>query len=406
MKTAIITVGKEVLTGKTINTNLTSIAERLHQIGIDVNRSFVIDDEKEEYYKILDFIDEDLIIFTGGLGPTVDDISRETVINYFGVETYIDQNVLKGIKTYFDHINVKMKDTNNKQAFFPKNSIILKNNLGTAPGVIFRANKKTIVLFPGPPHEMLPMLEKLVEYLEKKQKIKLFSKGFKLVGTGEATMEKKMTGFYNLHPNVNIAPYASIGEIKYIFTSNNENDLDSAMGEFYLKFSDYIYGNLEDTLEGVIVDMLNQEKMIISIAESCTGGMLASTITNVSGASEVFKESFVTYSNEAKIQHLGVSLDSLKKHGAVSEQCAFEMANNLYKKTISDITISITGIAGPTGGTKDKPIGLVYFGINYKGDTKTYQKMFNGNRYMIRKRATIFALNLVRKELIEVTNYY
>lgn len=400
MKTVIITVGKEVLTGKTVNTNLTLIASRLNQIGIDVNRSFVIDDIKEEYYSILDYIDEDLIIFTGGLGPTIDDISRETVIEYFKVETYINQSVLKKIKSYFDQINLKMEDTNNKQALFPKESIILENELGTAPGVIFKAKEKTIVLFPGPPHEMLPMLEKLVEYLEKTNNIKLFSNGFKLVGIGESTMEKSLTGFYDLHPNVNIAPYATIGEVKYVFTSNNKDDLDICMNEFYNKYTNYIYGNLNDTLEGVVVNLLKDKKIIISIVESCTGGMLASTITNVSGSSSVFNESIVTYSNEAKTKYLDVSKNTINTYGAVSSECAKEMSKGLFKKTKSNITLSITGIAGPTGGTKEKPVGLVYFGLTYKGETNTYKKIFNGNRYMVRKRATIYALDLIRKQLI------
>ena len=400
MKTAIITVGREVLTGKTTNTNLTSIARGLNQIGIDVNRSFVIDDKGEEYYKILDFIDEDLIIFTGGLGPTIDDITRETVISYFGVETYINQDILNGMKKYFDHIGVEMKDTNNKQALFPRESIILENKLGTAPGVIFKAKEKIIVLFPGPPHEMLPMLEKLIEYLFEINDARLYSKGYKLVGIGESTIEKSLTGFYELHPNVNIAPYASIGEIMYIFTSNNTDDLDSAMTEFNTKYSQYIYGDLDSTLEGVVVKLLDKKKMIISVVESCTGGMLASSIVNVSGSSAVFNESVVTYSNEAKIKYLDVSLDTLSVYGAVSSECAFDMAKKLYDKTISDITISITGIAGPTGGTTEKPIGLVYFGMTNNSETITFKKIFNGNRYMIRKRATIFALNLVRKELL------
>jgi len=401
MKTVIITVGKEVLTGKTVNTNLTSIASKLNQIGIDVNRSFVIDDILEEYYKILDFIDEDLIIFTGGLGPTIDDISRETVIGYFGVETYMNKNILDGIKSYFDHIGVEMKDTNNKQALFPKESIILENKLGTAPGVIFKSNNKTIVLFPGPPHEMLPMLDMLIEYLKEKYNIQLFSKGFKLVGTGESSMENSLKGFYDLHPNVNIAPYASIGEIKYIFTSNNHSDLDKAMSEFYAKFSMYIYGSLNDTLEGVVVELLNSQKLIISVVESCTGGMLASSITDVSGSSSVFNESIVTYSDEAKNRYLDVSVDTIQRRGAVSEECALEMSNNLFSKTNSDITVSITGIAGPTGGTKRKPVGLVYFGLTIDGKTRVVKKVFNGNRYMIKKRSTIFALNLVRKELLK-----
>jgi len=402
MRTAIITVGKEVLTGKTINTNLAIISRMLNQIGIDTNRSFVIDDQKEEYYKILDFIDEELIIFTGGLGPTIDDISRETVIDYFGVEASINQEVLKGIKEYFDHIGLKMQNTNDKQAYFPKKSFILHNDLGTAPGVIFSKGEKTIILLPGPPHEMLPMLIESVEYLKQILNIKLFSKGFRLVGTGESSMEKALEGFYQLHSNVNIAPYASIGEIKYVFTSNKLSDLESAMNEFKKKFEKYIYGDLNDTLEGVVVELLSKNNLIISVVESCTGGLLAGSITSVSGSSKVFSESIVTYSNEAKVKYLDVSLDTLSTNGAVSNECAYEMANNLYNKTISDICVSVTGIAGPTGGTKEKPVGLVFFGINYLGNTRTYKMIFNGNREMIRNRATIFALNLVRKELIQL----
>ena len=399
MKTAIITVGKEVLTGKTINTNLATISRRLNEIGIDVNRSIVIDDIKEEYYKILDFCESELIIFTGGLGPTIDDITRETVIGYFKVDTYLDENILKDIKDYFARIKVKMEDTNDKQAYFPKDSIILYNELGTAPGVIFKANNKTIVLFPGPPHEMLPMLDKLLEYLKKEMNIKLYSKGFRLVGTGESTMEKALTGFYEKHPLVNIAPYASVGEIKYVFTSSDKAQLDETMNEFYHKFQEFIYGDLNDTLEGVIVDKLIKKNIIISVAESCTGGLLASKIVNVSGSSKVFKEGLVTYSNDAKIKYLGVLKETLNKEGAVSKEVAYEMAMGLAKVTSADIAVSITGIAGPTGGTPEKPVGLTYFGITYNGVTNTHKKIFNGNREMVRTRATIFALNLIRKEI-------
>ncbi len=400
MRTAIITVGKEVLTGKTINTNLATISRRLNEIGIDVNRSIVIDDIKEEYYDILDFCDSDLIIFTGGLGPTIDDITRETVIDYFKVETYLDENILNDIKEYFKRIKIKMEDTNDKQAYFPKDSIILNNDLGTAPGVIFKTSNKTIVLFPGPPHEMMPMLEELIEYLKEDLDIKLYSKGFRLVGTGESTMEKALTGFYEKHPLVNVAPYASVGELKYVFTSASEKQLDETMSDFYSKFGEYIYGNLGDSLEGVIVKKLNEKNMIISIAESCTGGLFSSKIVNVSGSSNVFKEGLITYSNEAKMKYLKVSKETLIEKGAVSKEVAYEMASGLAKETSCDMAISITGIAGPTGGTPDKPVGLTYFGLYHNGKVNTYKRIFNGNREMVRIRATIYALNLVRKVLI------
>jgi len=400
MKTAIITVGKEVLTGKTINTNLSTISAKLNEIGIDVNRSFVIDDQKEEYIKILDFIDEDLIFFTGGLGPTIDDITRETVLEYFGVETYLDMDILNTIKGYFDRMNLSMKDTNNKQALMPKEGVMLENKRGTAPGLYFKAKGKRIVLLPGPPIELRPMLEEVIGYLKDEIGVLLYSKGFKLVGTGESYMENKLNGFYEKHPTVNVAPYAGLGEIKYVFTSANLADLNLCMDEFFSQFKQFIYGDLNDTLEGVVVDLLKQQNKTISFAESCTGGMLASTIVNVSGSSAVFKESFVTYANKAKMKYLNVSSKVLDEFGAVSNECAHEMVVGLQKQTGADICLSVTGIAGPTGGTEEKPVGLVYFGLYHNNNIKTYRRVFNGTRSMIRTRAMIYGLNAIRGELL------
>lgn len=401
MKTAVVTVGKELLTGRTVNTNLRTIALKLKSIGIDVNRSYVIDDLKKEFIKVLDFMDEDLVIFTGGLGPTIDDITRETVIDYFNLETYTDEDVLKNIKAMFDKAEVEMKKTNNKQAYFPVESIKLENHLGTAPGVYFRVGSRRIILLPGPPREMNPMLEQMIELIKDELDINLISRGFKLVGTGESSMENNLRGFYGVHPKVNVAPYANVGEIKYIFTSSDTDALDRAMKDFYSKFEEFIYGGLEDTLEGVVVELLKEQDKIISVAESCTGGMVASRLVNVNGSSTVFKEGLVTYANEAKMKYLDVSEETLRDFGAVSPETAKEMCDNLYQKTDADITISITGIAGPNGGSEDKPVGLVYFGINHKGETSLYRKVFTGNREMVRLRATIFALNMVRKVLLE-----
>lgn len=406
MKTAVISVGKEVLTGKTVNTNLTHIASRLNQIGIDVNRSFVIDDVSVEYIKLLDFCDEDLIIFTGGLGPTIDDITRETVIGYYGVPTYVNQDVLKKDRAYFERASMVMNDTNNKQALFPVDSLVLDNPIGTAPGVIFTVDKKTIVLLPGPPHELIPMFEQVIKHLETTLDTKLFSKGFKLVGIGESTMEENLQGFYGKHAAVNLAPYASVGEIKYVFTSEDEDALNGAMADFYQLYSEYIYGDLEDSLQGIVVEMLGQEKLILSTSESCTGGMLAAAITSVSGSSNVFKEGFITYSNDAKMKYLGVTNKTIEQFGAVSEECAKEMCQGLQRNTKSDIAIAITGIAGPSGGSLEKPVGLVHFGMVYKNRTILERKVFNGNRKMVRTRAMMFALNMIRKELVNAKNYY
>lgn len=401
MRTAVVTVGKELLTGRTVNTNLRTIAMKLKSIGIDVNRSYVIDDLKKEFKKILDFLDEDLVIFTGGLGPTIDDITRETVIGYYGMETYIDQDTLDNIKRIFDKAEVEMKSSNNKQALFPKESIKLENVLGTAPGVYFKAHNKIIILLPGPPHEMEPVLNVAIEIIKNELDINLISRGFKLVGTGESSMENNLVGFYGVHSKVNVAPYANVGEIKYIFTSSDTDALDRAMKDFYNKFNKFIFGGLEDTLEGVVVKLLREQNKVIAVAESCTGGMLASRLVNVSGSSNVFKEGLVTYANETKMKYLDVKAKTLKKFGAVSPEVVKEMCDNLFEKTDADLTLSITGIAGPKGGTEDKPVGLVYFGLNHMGKTTIYRKVFNGNREIVRLRAVIFALNKAREVLIE-----
>jgi nicotinamide-nucleotide amidase len=405
MRCAVVSVGKEVLTGFTVNTNLTIIARKLRTIGIDINRNFVIDDQFEEFHKILPIIDEKLLIFTGGLGPTIDDITKEAVFSYFKVPTFVDKNIIDTIKSRFDHINKMMHTSNEKQALRPIDSISLTNPNGTAPGVYFEAQGKIIVLLPGPPHELNPMVDQVLNLIQTKQKNKLYSDGFFLSGIGESEMEHKLLGFYEKHPLVNIAPYASIGEIKYIFTSSSKDALKDAMNDFESQFHNYIYGSLEDTLESVVVRLLQKQHKIISMAESCTGGLLASTIVNVPGSSEVFKEGLVVYSNEAKMKYLHVSEETLKIHGAVSYECVKELAINLQKETKADVGVGISGIAGPTGGTKEKPVGLVYFCIRHQSKTLLFEKIFNGDRMAIRHRAVKFILNELKKELQQDENH-
>ncbi len=401
MKTAVITVGKEILTGKTINTNLTTIARELRKIGIDVNRSFVIDDQKEEYVKILNIIDEEVLIFTGGLGPTIDDITRESVYEYYQVPFKINHDALNSIQKYFDRMNIVKKQSNDKQALLPIDSIALKNNNGTAPGVIFEKNNQIIILLPGPPNELKPMLKDVISFLKTKTPTVFYSGGFNLVGIGESTMEDMLQDFYKEYHDVNIAPYASVGEVKYVFTSENELKMHQAMDAFKKMYDQYIYGDINDTLESTVVSMLRKQHKILSIVESCTGGLLASRITKVNGASHCFYESLVTYSNEAKIKYLNINKETLEQYGAVSKEVAMEMASHLIQKTKADIAISITGIAGPTGGSLEKPVGLVYFGLAHNGKVISEKRVFNGNREKIQFRTTQFALDMIRKELLQ-----
>ena len=401
MKTIVITVGKELLTGRSINTNLATIAQKLLTVGIEIDRSYVIDDDPVEYKHILDNTDADMIIITGGLGPTIDDITKEVVFDYYNVDTIVDEDILEQIESYFKRRSQKMTEANHKQARTPKDGIVLTNNRGTAPGVYFTVDHKRVVLFPGPPHEMKPMLDQVIDILTKELDIKQFSKGYKLVGIGESTLEADMQEFYTMHNDVRVNPYASMGEIKYILSSSNKEALDTVADKFKNRFSEYIYGDLSDTLEGVVVQLLKQHNKTLSLAESCTGGMIASRIVNVSGASDVFSESFVTYSNDAKKKYLNVTDDTLAKKGAVSERCAREMVDGLLKTTQSTVGLSVTGIAGPTGGTKEKPVGLVYFALKIDNHITVEKQVFNGTRDMVRHRATQYALNMIRKGLKE-----
>jgi nicotinamide-nucleotide amidase len=247
---------------------------------------------------------------------------------------------------------------------------------------------------------MKPMLNKVMDYLRKHNKKHVYSKGYKLVGIGESTLEEDMHKFYNMNPYVTVAPYASVGEIKYVFSSSNQDDLNDVSNAFLNSYKAYIYGSLEDTLEGVVVSLLASKKLKISVAESCTGGLLASRIVNVSGASSIFEEGYVTYSNSAKQNTLHVTKQTINDHGAVSEQCALEMIGGLVRKTQCDVGVSITGIAGPNGGTEDKPVGLVYFGFYLNGHFFIKKKIFNGTRDIVRYRSTQYALTIIWKELI------
>ncbi len=400
MNTTIISIGNELLSGQTVNTNLAYLAKNLKPLGIEVSKAITIKDSKQAIFDALDAVDTKLVIFTGGLGPTHDDITKETVCEYFGLTLVEHPEILNQIQAYFKRLNRDMKPTNRKQAFFPKTATILNNDFGTAPGMIVTAQDKTIALLPGPPSELKPMSKYMIEHLKAFIEKPLIQRGYRLVGIGESDIENAMQDFYETHNEVDIAPYASLGEVVYLFTSAKEQPLGQALKSFKKKFAPYIVGEHHLSLETIVFQTLLSLNKTISFAESCTGGMLASRMVNVPDASKVFKESYVLYDNESKIKHLGLNAQILEKFGAVSEQCVYELAYQLAQKTNADITLSISGIAGPSGGTKDKPVGTVYFGLYTEGITKTDHKVFSGDRQMIRQKATSHALFLAYKALM------
>ena len=400
MKAKIISVGDELLIGKTVNTNLTLISKELRSIGIEVNSASSVKDQEEAIFKTLKNSDESLVIFTGGLGPTRDDITKETVCKYYNLDLELNHETLTRIKNFFAKQNREMKDTNKKQAYFPKNAIVLSNNYGTAPGAIIQVDGKTIVMLPGPPSELIPMFRFVKDYLIERSDTTIYQSGYLVAGIGESEMESKMDCVYEKHPEVQIAPYADIASIQYIFTSSNSKALERALDHFRKLFSEYIVGPYDKTLETRVVETLMAQNKTISFAESCTGGLLAAYLVNVPNVSKVFNESYVLYSNGSKIKQLGINQMIIDKFGAVSKQCVYELAYQLAQRTDTDIVLSVSGIAGPSGGTAVKPVGTVYFGLHHEGKTKTYSKIFAGDRNLIRKKATIYGLYLVLKALL------
>ncbi len=399
MNATLISVGNELLNGKTINTNASYIAKSLRSLGIMVTRTITISDEEEWIFKTLKETEDKIIIFTGGLGSTSDDLTKESVAKFYKLKLQLHQESLTRIKNHFARSNNEMPKVNEKQAYFPKEAIILNNDYGTAPGAIIQLKESTIVLLPGPPQEMKPMFKYVMAFLEERIDYRFHEAGYLVAGTSESVMEEKLKDFYAKHSEVRIAPYAGLGEISYLMTSKDASKLEKALEDFKKQFSKNIVGPYNQTLEEILVERLIAQNQTISFAESCTGGMIASRLINVPNASKVINESFILYSDTSKMKHLGLHQSILERFGAVSAQCVYELAYQLAQRTGTTITLSVSGIAGPSGGTHNKPVGTVYFGVHYEDKTRTYHKVFVGDREMIRKKATAFGLYLLIKTI-------
>ncbi|MBP7653794.1 competence/damage-inducible protein A [Candidatus Dependentiae bacterium] len=422
MNAEIIAVGSEILLGNIVNTNAQYLSARLADLGIFVYRHTVIGDNSLRLKESLEYAykQNDLIITTGGLGPTKDDLTKETVSEYFGKKLLFNEKSFNSIKSYFNKIGIEVSETNKKQAYFPEDSIILENNFGTAPGCIIEKNGKYLIMLPGPPNEMKPMFENLgISYLSKFINGVLESKTLRLTGIGEGNMAEQISDLLDLK-NPTVAPYANMSDVVIRLTAYAENKvkalklIEPVETEIRKRLGNFIYGINNETLEEIVAKKLIQKKLTLSIAESCSGGLLTAKLVNFPGISAVLKESVVCYSNESKINRLGVKKNTLEKFGAVSSETASEMAQGIALSSGSDIGMSITGIAGPDGGTPEKPVGLVYFGLYFNaknniGSTSniinseeqifTEKKIFAGDRNKIRKRSAIFAIDILRKKL-------
>ncbi|MBD7916535.1 competence/damage-inducible protein A [Clostridium sp. Sa3CUN1] len=409
MKAELISIGTEILLGDIVNTNAQFLAKELALLGIDVYYQSVIGDNEERILKAFKeaFDRCDIIITTGGLGPTQDDLTKELGAKYFNKKMILHEPSLEWIKKYLDINNEEVLEANKNQAYFPEGSIILPNENGTAPGAIISENNKTLIILPGPPKEMKSMFSNHVtKYLSKLTKDIIKSKTLRIFGIGESLMAKKLDDIIKNSKNPTVAPYAKEYEVTLRITAKEKSEdkcdelIKNKVDQIKGIIGEYIYGEDEVSLEEVVAKLLCDKKLSISTAESCTGGMISSTLIEYPGISEIFKEGVVTYSNESKIKRLGVKEETLNKFGAVSEETAREMVIGIAEGLNTDIAISSTGIAGPGGGTKDKPVGLVYIGIYIKGNVKVEKLNLRGDREAVRKKATLSALNLLRKEII------
>jgi nicotinamide-nucleotide amidase len=409
LKAEILAVGTEILLGDIVNTNAHYLSKRLADLGISVYHQTVVGDNEKRLlnaYKLA-FERADIVIATGGLGPTKDDLTKEIGAECFGKKLVLHEESLNYIKSFFERLNRPMSEGNRKQALFPEGSIILPNPNGTAPGCIIEEKNKILIMMPGPPKEMIPMFENsVVPYLQKFSDGVLVSKVLRVVGLGESAMAEKVQDIIDNQTNPTVAPYAKDNEAILRITAKGRTKEEAEKliipteREIRERIGLDIYAEGETTLEAVVGEMLVKSNLTIATAESCTGGLLAGTLINYPGISSVFMEGAITYSNEAKMKRLGVKEETLEKYGAVSEETAREMAIGIAKASGTDIGISVTGIAGPGGGTDKKPVGLVYLGLYIKGEVKVKKLNQFGDRQKIRNRVVANALDWLRRELI------
>ena len=411
MKAEIITVGTEILLGDILNTNSRYLSRELAAMGIEMYYQITVGDNEERLLKTLEesLNRSDIVICTGGLGPTEDDITKEVCAKYFGYELELHKSSLDAMIERFKHMNRVPTKNNEKQAYFPKEAYVLKNDNGTAPGCIMEKEGKMIVVLPGPPKEMESMFENYVKpYLSKLTDDVIESEVLRIIGVGESKVENDILDIIDSQTNPTIATYAKGYECTLRITAKAKSVEEAKelikpiSDEMKRRFGQSLYATGETSIEEVVAKMLVENNLKIAVAESCTGGMVSASLINYPGISSVFMEGCVTYSNEAKMKSLGVKKETLDVYGAVSDNCAKEMASGVAARYNTNVGIATTGIAGPGGGTDEKPVGLVYFGIYINGKVITKKYVFNGDRQGIRERATRTILNDLRLELLNM----
>lgn len=412
MRAEIISVGTELLLGEIVDTNAAFLGRRLAELGMDVYYRQTVGDNQVRLVAAFELAlsRADLVLVSGGLGPTMDDITREALAEVLGDRLCLDEGALRQLEAHFTRLGRPMTDNNRRQAYRPSNADFITNRRGTAPGILAHHQGRTIICMPGVPRELETMFEgEVIPRLlrnsngEKNRVIK--SRTLLLTGLGESAAENAIADIIKEQTNPTIAPYAGLGEVRLRLTATAAgaeealaliHPLEARLRE---RLGDVIYGVDGDTLEGVVAEKLTNRGLILAVAESCTGGLVSHRLTNIPGSSVFFRQGMIVYSNEAKKELLDVPDEVLEEFGAVSPQVAEAMARGVRLAGDADLGLAITGIAGPGGATPTKPVGLVYLALAYDGDCLVEKHTFSGQREEVKYRASQAALNLLRLHL-------
>lgn len=404
----ILSIGTELLMGQIANTDAQYISRRLAELGVNLYRHTTVGDNPARVKEALGeaIARADIVITTGGLGPTEDDLTKEMVAEFFGLPMEMHAPSLEALTERMNRLGREITPNNYKQAMMPRGAIVMPNLRGTAPGAIVESGQKAVAILPGPPHEMQDMFERqLAPYLHARTGVRIDSRFLHVCGIGESSLETLLLDLFHSE-NPTLALYCGAGEVQARLSARvgaNEDSaplLDPLEKEIRRRAGRAVYGEGRNlTLAAAVVNALRAAGKTVACAESLTGGMLASRLVDVPGASSVLGEAYVTYSNEAKMRLLGVSKDTLRQFGAVSAQCAREMAEGARLAAGADFALSTTGIAGPDGGTPEKPVGLVYVGVASTSGCEVQELHLRGERDWIRELTCVNALNALRLTL-------
>ena len=411
MNVEMIFVGTELLLGNIVNTNAAFLSRQCAMLGLSCFHQAVVGDNADRLEEAVRTAigRADIVLLSGGLGPTEDDLTKESVAKVCGRKLVEDEKEWEHIKTALAKFGKDIPKSNRKQALIPEGGRAIHNPNGTAPGILMEEKDTRIILMPGPPEELEPMfIDSVAPYLAGLTNGTIVSKMIKICGVGESRAEEMARDLIDAQTNPTIATYAKTGEVHFRVTARAEDEKEGKklikpiVKELKSRFGASIYSTESGvTLEQVIVDLLKENGLTLVTAESCTGGLLSSRIVSVAGVSDIFKMGFLTYSNKAKRKYLGVKKSTLMKYGAVSEETAVQMAKGGCTYAKADVCVAVTGIAGPGGGTEEKPVGLVYIAVCVGGVVTVKEYRFYGSRDRIRSMSAASALVLLRSCLLE-----